>query len=208
MPTPTTLPTATPSLAQYLGPPPLNPGDDASGYATLLTRLFAEVGPRSAIEEGCVRDVAETMWETAWLRRTKAKHMNISAGRGLREVLTEIGVSGNDAFDLAKAWAARELAAVGEVDRLLSAAGLDMGHVMAKTPTATMKHVEGIDRMIADVEARRAAHVREIVLLREPSFAARLQAAVAAAEAEAIAAGELAALPAPDTAQAAAEAAA
>ncbi|HLH91598.1 MAG TPA: hypothetical protein VKX28_24375 [Xanthobacteraceae bacterium] len=192
MPTaPTTLPT---SVAQYLGPAPLNPGDDAAGYDTLLTRLFAEVGPCSVIEEGCLRDVADTMWDAVRLRRTKAKHMTISAGRGLREVLVEIGVSGNDAYDLSKAWAARELQAVGEVEGLLNAAGLDMGHVMAKTLTSTMTHVQGIDRMIAEVEARRAAQIREIALYREPSFAARLRRAVAAVEA--IAQEEPAALPA------------
>ena len=206
MPTDTNLPTptATPSLAEYLGPSPLNPGDDPAGYATLLTRLFAEVGPTGVLEEGCLRDVADTMWDAVRLRRIKAKHMTISAGRGLREVLGEIGVDGLEAYELAKDWAARQLDAVGQVDALLDAAGLDMGHVMAKTLTATMKQVEGIDRMIADVETRRAAHVREIVLLREPSFAARLQAAVAAAEAQAIAEGELAALPAADAAAVAA----
>jgi hypothetical protein len=201
MPTATTLSTPTPSLAEYLGPPPLNPGDDPAGYDTLLTRLFAEVGPRGVIEEGCLRDVAETMWDAARLRRLKAKHMTISAGEGVLQVLRAIGVEYLEAKELATRWAARELEAVGEVDRLLNAAGLDMGHVMAKTLTATMNHIQGIDRMIADVEARRAAHVREIAYYRETTFAARLTRAVAAVDEASRA--ELGALPAPGAAEAA-----
>src|SRR6185437_86590 len=82
LPAPTTTTPPASALA-LLGPAPLNPGDDPSGYATLLARLVAEVGPRGVIEEACVRDVAEMMWEAARLRRLKAKLMTISAGRGL-----------------------------------------------------------------------------------------------------------------------------
>jgi hypothetical protein len=39
-----TLPAPTSSALSLLGPPPLNPGDDPAGYATLLARLAS---PRS-----------------------------------------------------------------------------------------------------------------------------------------------------------------
>jgi hypothetical protein len=209
MPTPSsTLPVPDPShSADYLGPPPLNPGDDPAGYATLLTRLVAEVGPRGVIEEACVRDIAEMMWEAARLRRLKAKLMTISAGDGLRDVLDAIGVPYDVRRDLVPRWAARELTAVGEADALLTAAGLDMHHVMAKTLARRIDQIERIDRMAAGAEARRAAMLREIALYREASFAARLRGAVEAAETIAegefteVAAGSAAALTAVEAAE-------
>jgi hypothetical protein len=56
MPTPSDLPATDPSrAAELLGPPPLNPGDEAAGYERLLARLVAEVRPSCVIEEDCVR---------------------------------------------------------------------------------------------------------------------------------------------------------
>src|SRR5580692_2891716 len=148
MPTPSDLPIPTPSgAAEHLGPPPLNPGDERAGYETLLARLVAEVRPRGMIEEGCVRLVAEMTWEGARTRRLKAKLMTASADRGLREVLESIGVPANDARDLARGWAARELLAVGKVDALLNAAGLDIHHIMAKTLALHIAEFAHIDRM-------------------------------------------------------------
>ena len=184
MPTPSNLP-PTPTrvtAAEFQGPPPHNPGDDRAGYETLLAGLVAEVAPHGVIEEACVREVADTIWEGARLRRLKAKLMTVSADRGLREVLQAIGVQYTDARDLAQGWAARQLDAVGEVDRLLNAAGLDMHHVMAKTLEWRLDQVERIDRMAAGAEARRAAMLREIVLYRDPGFAGRLRRAAEAAD--------------------------
>jgi hypothetical protein len=207
MPTPTTLPAPTPSrAAEFLGPPPLNPGDDRAGYDTLIGGLVAEVAPRGVIEEACVREVADTIWDGARLRRHKAKLMTVSADRGLREVLETIGVQYTDAKVLAKGWAARQLDAVGEVDRLLDAAGLDIHHVMAKTLEWRLDQVERIDRMIAGAEARRAAMLREIVLYRDPGFAGRLRRAAAAADK--VTDGEFAEVPVPQAAVEAAAAAA
>jgi hypothetical protein len=199
MPTPTV--SLAPSALALLGPPPLNPGDDPAGYATLLARLVAEVGPRGVIEEDCVREVAEMMWEAARVRRLKAKLMTISAGKGVAEVLQAIGVEFMHARDLAPRWAARELLAVGEVDALLDAAGLDMHHVMAKTLEVKMDKAERFDRMAAGAAARRANALRELLLFRDPTFAARLRRAFAADDA--IVEGEIARLPAPTGAPAA-----
>ncbi|HLH87137.1 MAG TPA: hypothetical protein VKX28_01660 [Xanthobacteraceae bacterium] len=162
------LPAPNPLAAECLGPPPLNPGDDVAGYETLLARLVAEVGPRGLIEAANLRDVADAMWEGARLRRVKAKLMTTSADRGMSEVLDAIGVPADEARALAQGWAAGELAAVGKVDAMLDAAGLDIHHVMAKTLSLRLDQIERIDRMIAAAEARRAALVREIARYREP----------------------------------------
>ena len=173
------LPAPTPLAAECLGPPPLNPGDDRAGYETLLARLVAEVGPRGLIEAANLRDVADAMWETHRLRRLKAKVMTNSADRGMREVLEAIGVPSNAACALAQGWAARELAAVGKVDALLAAAGLDLQHVMAKTLSLRLNEIQRIDDMVAAAEARRAVLVREIARYREPTQAATAIAAIA-----------------------------
>ncbi|HEY1541772.1 MAG TPA: hypothetical protein VGG01_05140 [Xanthobacteraceae bacterium] len=203
---PTTSTTSTPSALTLLGPPPLNPGDDPAGYATLLARLVAEVGPTSVIEETCVREVAEMMWEAARLRRLKAKLMTISAGDAVREVLQVVGVEFFEADHLAKRWAARELAAVGEVDELLNAAGLDMHHVMAKTLELRIDKIERFDRMAAGAESRRAGALREMLLFRDPDFAARLRRAVESEGSadDAVVDGEIARLVAPPGAPSAA----
>jgi hypothetical protein len=186
----------TPSgTAEYLGPPPLNPGDDRDGFDTLVARLVAEVGPQGVIEEECLREAAEMMWDAARLRRLKAKLMTISAGKGVAEVLQAIGVEFTHARNLAPRWAARELLAVGEVDALLDAAGLDMHHVMAKTLEVKMDQAERYDRMAAGAAARRANALRELLLFRDPTFAVRLRRAFAAGDA--IMEGEIARLPAP-----------
>jgi hypothetical protein len=142
-----------------------------------------------------VREVAEMMWEAARLRRLKAKLMTVSAGKGVLEVLQAIGVEFLQARDLAPRWAARELAAVGEVDALLDAAGLDMHHVMAKTLELKMDQAERYDRMAAGAAARRANALRELLLFRDPTFAVRLRRAFAAEDT--IVEGEIARLPAP-----------
>jgi hypothetical protein len=195
MPTATDLAAPLPSAFALLGPPPLNPGDDPAGYDTLLARLAAEVGPRGVIEEACLREAAEMMWEAARSRRLKAKLMTVSAGKAVLEVLRSIGVEFLEAHDLAPRWAARELAAVGEVDALLGAAGLDIHHVMAKALAMGIGEIERIDRMAARAETRRTAALREMMIYRDPVFTGRLQAAIAAAAEGAD--GAMARLPAP-----------
>jgi len=185
MPTPSDLPAPTaPGAAEHLGPPPLNPGDDRAGYETLVARLVAEVRPCGVIEEDAVRLAAEMMWEGARVRRLKAKLMTISAEPGMRHVLRTAGVDFTEAHELAQRWAARELAAVAKVDAVLDAAGLDIHHVMAKTLALNIGEIERIDRMAAAAETRRSAALRELVLFRDTTFAARLRGAVAAAAAD------------------------
>jgi len=186
------------TAADYLGPPPLNPGDDRAGFDTLVARLVAEVGPQLVIEEECVREVAEMMWEAARIRRLKAKLMTVSAGKGVQEVLQAIGVEYLDARELAPRWAARELMAVGTVDERLTAAGLDIQHVMAKTLELKMDKAERFDRMAAGFSAGRSRALREMLLIRDPEFSQRLRRAMAAEEARVE--REIARLPAPQAA--------
>jgi hypothetical protein len=179
----TTLPApasaALPDLA-YLGAAPVIPGDDADGYDTLHARMLADVRPGNAMEEAWTRDAIDHVWEAVRLRRLKAGLMTACIDEGMQRLLTGLGVRGNT-FELARGWAARELAAVGEVDAILNGAGLGIKHVMARTLAARIAEIERIDAMTASVEARRAAALREIAHHREHGhFAARLREAAAA----------------------------
>ena len=154
-------PSARPAIVECLGRPPLIPGDDIAAYDTLLARVSGAVRPRNVIEEAWVRDVVDLLWEAVRLRRLKAALMTACADMGLQKVLTGLGVGG-DTYELARRWAARELEAAGRVDAILDAAGLGMEHVMARTLRQNIAEIERIERMIASLEARRAATLREI----------------------------------------------
>ena len=172
-----TTPSASPPPAalDFLGRPPLIPGDDAANYDTLLARVAGAVRPGDFIEEAWVRDVVDLIWEAVRLRRLKAALMTASADQGMQKVLASLNV-GLGSFVLSQAWAAREHAAVARADAILDAAGLGIEHVMAQTLRVRVAEIERIDRMIASAEARRSAALREIAHHRE-HLAARLRAA-------------------------------
>ena len=184
MPTPSNLPApaagALPSVRDLLGPPPLIANDAADNYDTLFARLTATIAPADVVEEGLVCDAADHQWEIARLRRHKAKLLTACAADGMMEILTSLNV-GLGARGAARGWAARDLATVAEVDALLANAGLDIDHVMARTLALHIAEIEKIDRMIAGLEARRAATLREIAHHRAEA-AARRRAAAAAVE--------------------------
>jgi hypothetical protein len=171
-----------PPTLSFLGRAPLIPGDDTSGYDTLLARVCGAVGPGDLLEEAWVRDVVDLIWEAVRLRRLKAALMTACADEGMQKVLAGLGV--DYPIHLSKRWAARELDAVGKVDAALAAAGLGIDHVMAQTLRTHIAEIERIDRMIASAEARRAATLREIAHHRE-RFAASLRGAARDAIAEA-----------------------
>jgi hypothetical protein len=167
-----------PDLA-YLGAAPVIPGDDAAGYDTLQARMLADVRPGNAMEEAWTRDVVDLVWEAVRLRRLKAKLMTACADEGMQKLLTSLDAK--PTFDLARGWAARELGAVGQVDAVLANAGLDIGHVMARTLAVRIAEIERIEHMTASLEARRAAALREIAHHRDSRlFAARLREAATA----------------------------
>ncbi|HKD58701.1 MAG TPA: hypothetical protein VKD45_14400, partial [Hyphomicrobiaceae bacterium] len=129
--------------------------------------------------------VADLIWQAVRARRLKAALMTAGAGKGLDEVLTSIGITGNRAYQLVPRWAARKHDAVAEVEAELDAAGLGIDHVMAQTLRRHIDTIERIDRMAASAEARRAATLREIAHHRA-SFAATLGRAADAAIADAV----------------------
>jgi hypothetical protein len=144
-----------------LGPAPLFEGEDTAAYDELLARISGAVKPADIFEEIWIRDIVDLVWEAFRLRRLKANLMTAVAHVALEDILEPL-LGWTDAHDLAKAWAARERAAIERVDELLASAGLTMDAVMAQALSLKLNDIERIDRMIATAEGRRNAILREL----------------------------------------------
>jgi hypothetical protein len=161
----------------FFGPPPLFQGEDTAAYDDLLARVSAAIRPADIFEEIWLRDFLDLAWEALRYRRLKAALVNGSAANGLATVLqpliavrtalsaeagAEQDVERPSGHALAVRWAARERAAVAEVDALLASADLSIEAALARAFASHLENVERIDRMIMSAEARRNAVLREI----------------------------------------------
>ena len=158
--------------------PPLIPGEDAVAYQELCARIALK--PADPLEDLWVADVCDIVWETLRLRRLKASLMAVAAPDGMTDVLRGLG----DDYGrfLARRWAAREPTAIGDVNQRLDAAGLGTDAVMAAAFAARLDAFERMDRMLASLEARRAALLYEIEARRGAQPAARVRDAAQALE--------------------------
>jgi hypothetical protein len=160
--TSTSLPERARRLA-WLGPPPLFKGEDAAAYEELSARTDGAVRPADIFEEIWARDFINNEWDVLRYRRHLASLMTSTAYEGLEKILEPLVESYPQRIDLARAWAARDKAAIKRVDELLASAGLTMDAVMAQTLCTYLDEFERIARMIASAEARRDAILHEVV---------------------------------------------
>ncbi len=165
---------------------PVRGGEDPEAYAKLLADTMASVRPTGILEEMWLRDVVNHYWEIERLRRYKVARLAAARADGMAAVLRGLGECVSGADELARRWAAREPTASGDVRERLAAAGLDHDAVQGSTFALHLDAFERIERVMAGLEARRAAALREIGFHRA-DFADRLAAAThmpAAADAE------------------------
>jgi len=142
------------------GPPALFESEDASAYNDLLSRISSAIKPTNIIEEIWTREYADLTWEVFRLRRLKTALLTASAHIGLEVVLKPMVDEG--LVELVDAWARGEPQAIQRVKRILNAANLSMDAVLAQTVFEQIDKLERIERMLATVEARRNAVLREI----------------------------------------------
>jgi hypothetical protein len=142
------------------GPPPLLEGEDAAAYDDLLARISTVEKPANIIEDIWVRDYVDLTWEILRLRRLKAALLKATAHIGLEIVLKPLLDEGIG--ELVEAWARGERSAVQQVKSILSSAGLTMDAVIAAAMSEQIETLERIERMLAMLEARRNAILREI----------------------------------------------
>jgi hypothetical protein len=150
----------------WLGPPPLFEGEDAAAYDELSARIAEAMKPEDIFVELWARDIANLDWGVSRLRRLQASLMTATAYEGLQKVLEPLVEPYRDQVHLARAWAARDKAAIKRVDELLASAGLTMDAVKAQTFCTYLDEFERIERMIASAEARRDAILHEVELHR------------------------------------------
>ena len=142
------------------GPPPLLEGEDATAYDDLLARVSTAVKPTNIIEDIWVREVVDLTWEALRLRRLKTAHLTASAHIGLEVVLKPLVDEG--LVELVEAWARGEPQAIQRVKGILNSANLTMDAVIAQTVLEQIERLERMERMLATVEGRRNATLREI----------------------------------------------
>ena len=162
---------------------PLAGGEDADAYAKLLADTMASVRPTGILEEMWLRDVVNNYWETERLRRYKAGRLAAVRADGMAAVLRSLGETALGADQLAHGWSARQVTAIGDVRDRLERAGLDHDAAHGSGFALHLDEFERIEQMIAGLEARRAAALREIGFHRA-DFADRLAAATQMATVE------------------------
>jgi hypothetical protein len=170
--------TSTRETVPALATPALPAGEDSAAYHDLADRIAAAVEPADVLEEIWVRDVVDLVWDVVRLRQFKAQLFTVAASDGMAEILYDLG---EQYATKAHGWAARQPAHVAEVNRMLSAAGLVMGHVATSAFVTRIDQFERIERMLAAAEARRAAALAELDR-RRAALAQRLRDATQAAE--------------------------
>jgi hypothetical protein len=142
--------------------PPLIEGEDAAADGDFLAGISAVVKPKDFVEVIFTRDVVDLTWETQRMRRLKAALMTSALSIGLRKLLAEALGEGARVDNLLKRWAARDHAAISEVDKVLASKGLTMEGVAARTLSDHIDTVERIDRIVTSAEGRRNATLREL----------------------------------------------
>ena len=173
--------TTTPSLPRLPAPmitlrTPLVGAEDADAYAKLLADTMACVRPTGILEEMWLRDVVNNYWETERLRRYKAGRLAAVRADGMAVVLRSLGETASGADELARRWSARQVTALSEVRERLEMAMIDHDAAHGSAFALHIDEFERIEQMIAGLEARRAAALREIGFHRA-DFADRLAAA-------------------------------
>ena len=150
-----------PGRLVLFGVPPVIAGENEEAYRQLYVQISATVKPSDILEQIWVADAVDLTWEGLRLRRLKASLMMATAHQGLENILKPL-IGPTDALALASDWAARDDDAIKQVDDLLASAGLTMDAVMAETLSVRLDDIERFDRMIAAIESRRSAILREV----------------------------------------------
>lgn len=168
---------------------PLLEGEDPQQYDALLRELVQELGPRSALEAICIKDVVDLIWEAKRFRGWKQQILGQARLKAIKSLLFPVIVANHqeiqfilganpevEAEALALGWLQGDKKAAASCEKLLRARGLTAADITAAAFHQALPEIERIDRMAAAADARRDTLLREIERKRA-SLGQPLQAA-------------------------------
>src|SRR5262245_11734602 len=188
---PSTRPSQVLTRLVIFGPPALLAAEDSVAYDDLLARVSGHVKPTDIFEEIWVREIVDLIWENSRYRRHQTAFIKAAVLPQLEKMLPRVSqpVSRRGPFveqlraaqealkaapKLVSDWAAGEPAAIERVNQLLESIGLTMDSVVAQAVAHELDKIERFNRLIANVEWRRNALLREIER-RRAGFAQKLR---------------------------------
>ena len=135
--------------------------------------MVEEIKPRGIIEQMCVADIAEIVWESRRLHRCKAVMINMNYSAALKSLLRdvlELDVGEYYKADvLAQTWFT-DKKAKKEVAEILRRFHLDESAIEAQAIRRLTSELEILDKRLMSLESRRNRAIRNIAEYRE-SFA-------------------------------------
>ncbi len=162
------------------GAPPLVWGEERGTYDQLMADVFNTMDPKHILELIELRNYVDLEWEIARMRRAKANIVNAAKVTALITLLSPMFPSyPSDAFDgpvsetLATQWSKGDQAAMAEVEKLLTEAGLTNDDVIAQAILIKLRELEHIDLITMRLEARRDSMMRELLRHRAAAEASR-----------------------------------
>ena len=184
------LPGFSQELRTLFGKPPLLANEDGAAHEALLASLALAVRPRDAVEWILVKDVTDLNWEIQRMRKAKAGIISVTEKEALRCILESIfeieNLQGRDrmleaelkADDWYTKPSIRE-----ELIALLSRYRLGEEAIAAQAIALRLRELEKLESMIASMEIRRNAMLRELGVYQD-NFVHRRYSDIEAIEGE------------------------
>ena len=142
--------------------PPAVPKDLEMEFDELWQMFREALQPADFIDEMYIRNAADLEMEVRNARKLKAALMASSRDSGLKTLLDKLGLQHSARTNLAEAWMRGEPSATKEVKALLGSAQMGADEIFAHTLANKIDVFEKVERMIAQAEARRNAHISEL----------------------------------------------
>jgi len=160
---------------KFFGSPPVLEAEEAISYEELFAKICREI-QADFIGRLLVEDIVYYLFELSRMRRLRARLIGDAVRSELASFLSpyvrgskteNIGVRDTDEKEdpgdkLARKWTAGHPAAISRVKKIMELQKLTIEDMQAHALAFHLEQFERIDRMIADLERRRTAALREL----------------------------------------------
>jgi hypothetical protein len=156
-----------PELNEIFGPPPVIFGEDEADYQELWRLMRSYIRPHGVIEEGFVRDLVDIRWEIRRFRQFAAGLLKLDAIIALKTAIAWAKDGRINTGALVDKCAAGDEEARIMVDELLKQKGQSHQAIEVRAIAGQLGTLAGIDQVVARLEARQHAVLREVDRHRE-----------------------------------------